>query len=100
MKKQFKRTTLLLLAAVMAASMAGCGNGGGNSSTPSSSTPNSSGSSTGASDAAPSRDPIEYELMFSGAASQPYVEETWLFPKVIKEKFNVTLKVMPIPSSS
>lgn len=100
MKKQFKRTTLLLLAAVMAASMAGCGNGGGNSSTPSSSTPNSSGSSTGASDAAPSRDPIEYELMFSEAASQPYVEETWLFPKVIKEKFNVTLKVMPIPSSS
>ena len=70
MKKQFKRTTLLLLAAVMAASMAGCGNGGGNSSAPSSSTPNSSGSSTGASDAAPSRDPIEYELMFSEAASR------------------------------
>lgn len=109
MKNNSKRTTTLalLLAATLAASLTGCGNGessstGGSSTTSSGggSTPASTPSSSSSEDVTPSRDPIEYELMFSEASSQPYVEETWLFPKVIQEKFNVTLKVTPIPSSS
>lgn len=104
MKKVSKRTTVLalFLTASLAASLTGCGEEGSsvNESTASSGSGSSQTTSSDGGSAEVSRDPIEYELMFSEAASQPFVEETWLFPKVIEEKFNVTLKVTPIPSSS
>ena len=107
--KTSKRAFAALLAALCAVSAAGCSqNGGGASSAPASSTPASSTPASSA--AAPSeaqsaaepasREPIEYELMFNESASQPYEAETWLFPKVIEEKFNVKLNITPIPSSS
>ncbi len=45
-------------------------------------------------------DPITITCMFSNHASQPYQEETWVIPKVIKEKFNITMEMQAIPSSA
>lgn len=102
--KKSKRSFAALLAALCAVSVAGCGQSPAPaSSAPASSAPASSApaSSAAASEAKPaSRELIEYELMFSEAASQPYEAETWLFPKVIEEKFNVKLNITPIPSTS
>lgn len=45
-------------------------------------------------------DPITITCMFSDHPSQPYQEETWVLPKVIKEKFNITMEMQAIPSSA
>ena len=44
--------------------------------------------------------PITITCMFSDHPSQPYQEETWILPKVIEEKFNITMKMQAIPSSA
>lgn len=49
---------------------------------------------------ADSNDPITITCMFSDHPSQPYQEETWLIPKVMKEKFNVEMEIQAIPSSA
>ena len=46
------------------------------------------------------RDPITISCLFSDHASQPYQEETWVLPKVVKEKFNITMDMQAIPSSA
>lgn len=45
-------------------------------------------------------DPITITCMFSDHPSQPYQEETWVLPKVIKEKFNITMEMQAIPESA
>lgn len=47
-----------------------------------------------------SNDPITITCMFSDHPSQPYQEDTWVIPKVIKEKFNITMEMQAIPSSA
>ena len=101
-KKSKKVVSFLVVMTLLSMSLIGCTKGG-KQGTLNQGAKNQTGgkeNSTEVEKGEKDREPITYTLMFSEHPSQPYKPDTWIFPEVIKEKFNVTLDIQPIPSSS